>query len=389
MAINSSDRIAFSLKIVQTDSQISALLAAQALIQSQLATAVNLDNANKNLMSSVTSLISSYQSEYNQIDGNVRTITAEQNILDAANKILQNYFFPNDTTNIVPSLSATRGVWTQALPFALNYAIGKNYLQSYSTNANNEDTLIAAILSYTPYVPTPPPGSGTPTATVIATVNSYITVLGIELAAILTNDTNPTRQSQNNAAIVDINNNILPALNSYLSTNNLATLQSAVITRSTFLSTRVSQLNTNLGSISQDVTTGVITASGGFYGTRYGYLNLRLNIFTGSLSNVTNIKNTITVQNTMIQNLNNDKAFYKTVLPTSLFQSPGNGTSYIQLSDTSFLSVGDLVYVYAEGQTELTRAIKSISGSLVLLNDTVPAKYDPTDNSARLYKDIT
>lgn len=439
MPLSKDDRLIFSLKQVSAADQIKSISAAQGLVQSQVAQVQQLDNANKNLFDPVNTRISSYQVEFGYIDGNSRTTISEQNILDAVNKKLKNSFFPNDTTTSVPSLSSFNNVWTKVVPFALNYGIGKNYSEAY-TVIPNENNLITTALGYitssnsytdiqnttgqscTPGVPTDTiandPAIQTLASNLIQSINDLKAVLLSEVSSIVTNDTNPVIQSQNNAAINDINNIILPALNTWLGyvtfntahgqttctgfngyNSNLlaptklhstqkAALQSALLARQSFLSTRVSQLNSLLGTIVQDVNTGSITSSSGLYGQRYSFLVLRIDSVTGSLTQLNSFQSTINAQEQIKSTINQNKNTYFSILPTSIFAAPANGTNTINLTNASFLSVGDTVYIAAENQEELQRAVKNVSGNVVTLNDTVPSKYRPADK-ARLYKDLT
>lgn len=251
----------------------------------------------------------------------------------------------------------------------------------------------------------------------VTAINGIVTQLNAELAAILTNDSDAGRQAQNNAARNDINTNIMPALtawlayadfntshgqttcagfNSYnsnllaptkLHSAQLAALTTALNNRTTFLTTRVSQLNTNLGSVSQNIDTGDYTGSG-FYKSRLDYLNLRINVMTGSLTALVNDQQSIAAQTQISGNLKDQKSIYMSILPTTKFAVSGNGTAVISLVNASFYGPGDLVYIASDTQDELTRAIKAINGNSVLLDSPVPAKYTVLDNT-RFYKDIS
>src|ERR1035437_1273948 len=148
MPLSQADRIAFSLKIVSSDDDIKAIKAAQAAIAVQIAKLQALDTANANLMNSPNLRINAYQLEFNSVDGNTRTVIVEQNIIDAANHVLNNDFFPNNTTTAVPSLSAQNNVWAQVVPFALGFGVGKTYIQTYLPTVSNEDADITAIQGF-------------------------------------------------------------------------------------------------------------------------------------------------------------------------------------------------------------------------------------------------
>lgn len=250
----------------------------------------------------------------------------------------------------------------------------------------------------------------------ITAVNALKTFLTAEVALIPTTDT--ANQAQNQAAINNINSVILAALNAWLAqpdfnpvpgsvsptqfptydpnllaptklhSSQLATLQAALNARLAFITTRISQIGTVLGNIVQDVSTGNITSQTGIYGKRYGFLLLRLNALGGSLTQLNSLQTASGAQDSIKVNTLATKATYQTILPTSSLKSNASNSAMIHLIDTSFIAVGDTVYVYAEGQDELLRGVKAIAGDLVTLNDVIPAKYT-TSIKARLYKDLS
>lgn len=458
--LSKTDRLAFSLAIVTADQQIAGLAAASAQLQKISDKDQALDTANSDLFNPKNTLINSYQSEFNLIDGNVRTVIIEQNIQDAAAKKLSNLFFPNNVLLTVPSLSAQNNVWTQIKPFALGFGIGQNYNQTYTSGPaeqgfiSSAQTLIASTGIYTDIQLTSGQhcvnggtcnnvlytdqtsceshgGTWTPSeqivdfpeihtlnTSLVAAINGIKTQALAEVVAILAiTDSDPTRQSQNTAAVNYINSTLLPALNAWLAYSDfntshgqttcagfngynanllaptklhsaqLSVLTSVLAARNTFLTTRVSQLNTNLGSISQNITTGDYTGSG-FYKQRFDYLNLRLNIMTGSLTALVSDQQSITAQTQIQSNLVDQKNIYMTIVPTTKLAASGNGTAIISLVDASFYSPGDSVFIVSDTQDELVRAIKSINGKSVQLNDVVPTKYTTLDN-VRFYKDIS
>lgn len=442
MALSPSDRITFSLKIVSADGDIAVFQKAKVQVQASVDAFQKLDDANAGLFSPVNLKVNAYQGEIQLLDGMQRSVITEQDIQDSGNLTLQNHFFPNDTSVVVPSLSATHNVWVKTKPFALTFAIGKTYVETYPT-IQKEGDIISSILGYitsaasnldienttgqhvvTAVPPLPPTGSietydavVTLKTDTVNAVNALKTFLIGEVATIVTNDKNVIIQAQNNAAINNINNVIIPALNTWLAypdfnpvpggTNpndfntynpallaptklysvQLSALQTALNNRSSFITTRIPQIQAVLGGISQDINTGEVTGTG-LYMQRYGFLLLRLDRLTGSLSQLTSAKAAGGAQDSIISSLAQNKQTYLSILPTALLLASGNDTSDVQIQDASFLAPGDTVYVIAEGQNELQRAVKSINGTRVTLNDIVPAKYK-TQNKLRLYKDLT
>ena len=437
MPLAQADRIAFSSQIIGSAAQISGLQGAQAQLQTQIVKLQSLDTANKNLFTNPNALVNGYQQELSDLDGNGRTTIIEQDIVDAANKKLQNHFFPNDTSVTVPSLSSVNNVWAQTVPYALGFGIGKSYSETYTTVAKEPDLIaaVAALISNTSAYTNHDLTTGTSTAgscslpsytdqatctanggtwtsdaTLIATllanmktaVNALLAFVTTEASIIVTTDTSSPNQSQNAAAISNINTIFNPALNTWIAlpdfeatgagpsklhSTQLTALSTALSNRSTFITTRIGQLNTTLGTVSQNITNGSVTGSG-LYLSRYNYLSLRLNVLSGSLTQITNAQNAAGAQTSIISSISSTASTYSSFLPTSAFKSSGNGTSIVHLVSPTLFSPGDTVYITADNQTELQFAIKTIVNDTVTLSDIVPAKYT-TSSNVRIYKDLT
>lgn len=458
MAMSPDDRKTFSLKIVSADSEIANYERAKGQMQAESDKMKKLDDANKNLFDPVNALVNQYQTELTSLDGNSRTTIVEQDIQDAASVKLQNHFYPNDTTVTVPSLAANHNVWTKPKPYARTYAVGKNYGEAFPGTVTKEGdlinaalTIITSALAYSDIERT----SGTTleatgscslsqystqatctanggtwtsgpqtlvTSTAVTTIKSNLvsainalkTFLTTEVGQIVTTDKDTANQTQNNAAISNINTVIVPALNTWLAyldfnstgvnasnynsynvsllgatklhLTQLTALQTALNTRLAYVATRTAQLNTILGSITQDLETGDVTFTG-LYGKRYSFLMLRLDLMNGSLNKLISMKQGFAAQISIVNSIKTNKATYQSIIPTTALAAHGNGTATISVVDASFLAPGDTVYIIAENQPELLRAIKSISGNTVVLNDIVPVKYKTTDK-LRLYKDL-
>lgn len=444
MAISQADRITFSQLIVMANTQIASAQGDQTKLSAQITQATAVDNANNGLLTPANAMANLYQAEIQYLDGNQRTNFTEIDIQNSAKKTLRNDFFPNDSTTAVPSLVSTNYVWGQFSPYALNFAIGKNYGESYVTIPYEVDlinTLLADIATVTSSYKDIEATSGqmanddgggigggdedevvtypavhTTLIAMSATASSLSTVIAEELAAVPTTD--PDNAAINNAAAANLSGTFIPAVNAWLANPDfnpvpgtitsydafyaydpnllaptklhsaqLAILKSALDTRLIFITTRLSQLNVILGSITQDITTGNITASSGLYGQRYSYLNLRVNVLTGSLSILTAYQNSYNAQASAISSLQENKTTYLNIVPTTPLIASGSGTAVIQVLDSSLFSIGDTVYIMADSQTELLRAIKNINNNVIVLNDVVPSKYQTGDN-LRMYKTL-
>lgn len=453
------DRIAFSLKIVSTDAEIKGIDAAQQSIQVKQSELQKLDTANKNLFDPTNVLVNGYQAELATLNGVVRSTIVEQDILDSANKTLQNHFFPNDINVTVPSLVPFHNVWPRTQPFGLTYGIGKNYVEVYPGSTAKEDDLIQPVLtliasasanldientsgqhvvgtgtcsnpSYTTQAScllnggTWTPGSDiidtyaavvTLKSNLVTAVNNLKNFLLAEVALI---PVDPAQATDNNAARNNINNVIIPALNAWLAnpdfnpvpgfvtaaqfptydpallaptklySGELTTLTNALNARSSFVTTRTSQVLAVLGSITQDVNTGDVTASSGLYGRRHAFLGLRISALGGSLTQIAGLNTAVNAQDSIKVQLRAQKTMYLSILPTSKLKANASGGNSIHVVDPGLFSPGDVIYVYADNQEELVRGIKTIVGDLITLSDTVPAKYT-TSAHGRVYKDLT
>lgn len=464
MALSQQDRIIFSSKIVSADSDIISTETAKSQVQIQLDKAQQLDTANKNLLDPINVLVTSYQNEFNQLDGKLRYSFVENDIVNSAKRVLKNFFFPNDINTNVPHLSSVNNVWTQIKPYALTQAIGKDSTESYGTTDKEEDKInavlgyitnaqsyldienttgqhcgasgVCSLTQYTnqtdcvnnggiwtagPDVISDYTDIHTLKDSIVSAVGALKTFLNNEVSLIVTGDTDSTRQIQNQAAIDYINNTLIPAIDNWLSysdfntshgqttcvgfyaydpnllaptklhSTQLASLQSLLTSRLSFISTRVGQLTTNLGDaslVTQDITTGEVSFPDGLYKTRYNFLVLRIDALIGSLSRLLSIQNTLNAQTSLVSSISTLKNTYSDLLVVSLFKAPANGTDTINIINSSNLSAGDTVFIVSDNQEEIQRGIKSVQGTLVVLNDTVSAKYLP-DYKARIYKDIS
>lgn len=149
MALTQAERISISKKIVSIPRENANADNTSAQLEIEKAKLQLEDNGNKKLMDDITPLINAYQQEFTLLDGNVRLELAEQNMIDSANKILQNYFNPNDPQTSLPNVPD--GIWKNFTPFSGNIAIGKQYTEIYSTTTKEQDiidaidTIISAI----------------------------------------------------------------------------------------------------------------------------------------------------------------------------------------------------------------------------------------------------
>jgi hypothetical protein len=436
MPLSKEDRIAFSKKIVAAEAEKSGIESSKQKILVEKQKAFDLDQANKKLVDSKTSLIDPYQVELSRYTGVLRLSLTESDIQDAANLVLGNSLFPNDPQNPPPSLAPQ--IWTQPKPYARTKAVGKQNNEQYPTAVPAEQTFLNNILSSITTIETnytliqrvtgqkctPSPDTiVTDTAlqadynTLVSQVNNLKTYVLATQPLILTTDPVPARQAQNNAAISNINT-LVTAINTWLAlvpfntshgqttcvgfnsydpallgatrlqSGDLTALKNAILSRQTFVNTRVSQIdNTYLGSLTQNLTNGDVTGSG-LYLERWNFLLLRLNAFGGSLSVLKGFDKAINAQTAMQAQIDLSKNTYSTLLTASLLSAPSNGTKILHIKNVGDISPGDNIFLVSDSQEEMLLTVASVSGNRITVSKEVPAKYRPAE-FARVYKDKT
>lgn len=476
MALTKDQRIEISKKIIDIPLLNTALDGVKANLEVQKVKLTNEDNANKSLMDDVTALINPYQLEISKLDGNLRNELLEQDMIDGANKKKQNFFFPND--NQVPLPNVADGIWKFLVPFSGSKAIGKNYVEVFPSTTTKEQDKIDAVNTQIAIIEAAiagtrstglecgedtsgscsgetPPSSGVDEATcllnggtwtptggpdtyspeaviqqaltdIVTAINDWKTFLQSEKTDIQAEnavDTDGTRISENNAAIVDIDNAIavidswllypdwdttttLPSgsggsactafaamvaadfVASKLRETELQEIKDEITARGTYITTRLGQLTGYLGSVGQDLTTGDPNASGsGFYDKRFKVINVRLNLLGGSLNKLLSVDKGKNAQDAIKATNDNAASLYDSVMKVSAFKAPASNIGTIHVKDGSLFSIADSVYVVAEDQEELSGSILNIEGNTIFLDFNVPEKYTH-NNGARIYKMI-
>jgi len=250
---------------------------------------------------------------------------------------------------------------------------------------------------------------------------SFVEATKVLIQSENTADSDTGRQAQNNTAIADIDNLIsvidtwdvfqdfdtttsLPsgtggagcalfaALDdtdfdpSKLRVTELQPIKDEITAREIFIPTRISEVNTNLGSITQ-AADGKIDAADGFYGDRFRIIDLRLNLIAGSLNKVKGAEAGQNAQDELIASNENAEIVYSTVLKVSLFRAPASGGTVVHLKDASEFNPGDNVFIVADTQQEISTSVISKNGNAVTVADNIPKKYRQND-AARLYREV-
>ena len=437
--LTQQQRIETSKKVVSIPKENETALTTKDLISTiELPKAMDVDNANKSIIDIRKPLIDGYQSELQMLDGNGRTRLVEQDYLNASNRTLGNFFFYNQLT--VPTPSNPDGIWKNLQPFLLGYGVGKNYNEVFTPVQKEQDLIDAfnsAVNAFellhpmersTGQIPTtspsvPPttiiatyPAAQTGLANIVTAINNYLNFVTTQSGAILTSDFVLTRQVQSLSAKTYIDNTVVPAFNLWLSYNDFNTahgqttsagfyafntallaptkgnpiqldiLKNVILDRKNFIdNTRIPQLNSYLGSVSQDLNNGEITSKSGLYGERASAIVMRLGVMGGSLSKIVGLESALKVQDAIVNTNQVALNGYELLIKVQKLKAPANNTSTVHVSNASVFSVGDSVFVCGDGQTELLGTVVSVSGTRIDLDFQVPQKYTPQNNS-RIYK---
>lgn len=139
MALSQEERIAISGKLVAIPDQNEVAEDLKGQLQEQADNAKKEDDANKSLFASANALVTAYQAEIERYDGNQRSVVTEQSLLDSADRVLQNPFFPNDLNTPTPSIPD--GAWKSYVPFALGFGIGRNYVEAFPPIQKEQDII--------------------------------------------------------------------------------------------------------------------------------------------------------------------------------------------------------------------------------------------------------
>jgi hypothetical protein len=434
MALTSDQRIEISKKIVSIPLENASALDSKSKLQELKVKTQSQDDANKSFSDAKTVFINGYQNEVKRIDGNDRTEITEQDFNDSAVNKVGNFFFPNQQS--VPTPSLTDGVWKQFVPFAKTKVVGKFYNEAYQT-IQKEGDIIALIQGYNTSmdaftgiqrttgqsctVGAPPPDviANDPTIQALSTniitqVNNWKVFLTASIPFVVTTDPDVVKQAQNNVSIADINSSIaiidawlatatfstghgqttcagFNAYNPFLlpiakyRTDAFNTLKNEITARLAFITARITEVNTNLGSITQNNTDGSITALSGLYGERFPFINLRLNLMSGSLKKLEGLKLGQRAQDESVNFNTLALAAYGAIMFTTTLAAPSTGGDKIHLKDASGLSVGNSIYIVANEQQEIALTILAKSGNMIQVNQEISQKYR-TDNLSRVYK---
>jgi hypothetical protein len=167
--------------------------------------------------------------------------------------------------------------------------------------------------------------------------------------------------------------------------DSISALNAELVARQAFIATRTSQISGHLGSIVQNLSTGSITSTSGFYGTRFRFIDLRINAIAGSLTKLSGLEKGESAQDQLKEANDNAGLAYASVMVAVAFRSPAINTESIHVLSATGFNIGDSVYVVSDTQAEISANIVDIDGGRIVLDKKIPEKYRQNE-IARLYK---
>lgn len=232
---------------------------------------------------------------------------------------------------------------------------------------------------------------------IISLVLSWETALNNQLTALNSNfDSGATSEIAD--AIADINDakSVIDTWQAFPSTGtllndskfvnaNITSLQAEVLARQTFTSTRITQIITALGSITQNAN-GTYTGTG-FYHLRFIQIDSRINLAGGPLTEYYEKNLATSALTQIVTNANNRFTAFNSELRTEALTQNATGETKVSVASVTGYSVSDTIFVMADNEIELTGTISAIVALNITLSFIVPATYTK-DKRARIYKQL-
>jgi len=233
---------------------------------------------------------------------------------------------------------------------------------------------------------------------IITRISDWETSVNNQLTQLNSNEDDRSPQSTEIASAITNANNTISIINTWqalpntgttgndskFTDNQLSPIQSEISNRSTFASTRASQVITALGNLSQSAN-GSFSGSGLFY-LRYQQLNNRINIIGGPLTEYYEKNKATDALQQLADTKNSQLNTFNAQMKVQALSANGKGTNVINVADTSVFSTSDTVYLVSETQAELNGTIVSIdSATQMSLSFVVSADYTISD-VARIFK---
>ena len=440
MTFSQSERISISKKIVSIEEENAAQENVVAAVIAERDRNIEEDSANRTIQNRSQFLINEYETEIARYNGEVRLGVTEQLLLDGARKINDNLFFPNNSNTQTPF--ASDNIWKNFQPLLLSAAIGKNIQNQYPTFPDPDDYelfKIDAILNKIGQIESDHTGiqratgqvcvSGTPDTLqpktdlvedldeLIPLVEDLRDYVQATEPLVVSSEITAPFQVQAQAARDYILNTLLPGINAWLALPNFVSFgtvlscssfnstnpatrppsklrttdanefKALLEARETFLGIRISQINSRLGTVVQNINTGDITSTTGLYGERARVIDIRLNLIGGSLSKVVNAELGIQAVQQIQQNNANAGGVYQDIMFASKLLATTDGSNILHVEDASQLTVGRKMFLVSETKPELSLVVQAINGNAISVNKRVPATYRESE-LARIYFEL-
>lgn len=164
----------------------------------------------------------------------------------------------------------------------------------------------------------------------------------------------------------------------------IGNLNTALSTRSGQRTSRISEIGTALGSVSQTASDGKFTGTGQ-YGKLFKWLDMRLNLAGGSLTSYYSSAGGENVFDQQISQTQSKKDEFTKQMVVSKLKADADGSNVIVLESIKDIAVSNAVKICSDTQKVINATIISITGNSVKLSSTIPNAYVIGD-TARLVK---
>lgn len=155
--------------------------------------------------------------------------------------------------------------------------------------------------------------------------------------------------------------------------SSIAIISSACSTRNPQITTRASQIVTNLGSLTQN-SSGDYSGNGQYL-QRFKFLNYIINGANGPQYLVNVITKARTDQANKVANNVDKIATYSNIVKYSSISKDANGSNQLTLSNAGVFSISESILITGNNLPTLEATIANISGNLVTFNVTIPVQY--------------
>lgn len=166
----------------------------------------------------------------------------------------------------------------------------------------------------------------------------------------------------------------------------LAPLEARLVTRTTQAPARITEIDTAIGSVTQDPNTGSFSGNGNFK-RLFDFVDLRINLAGGSLQRFIRADLNIIFFDQQINGANTQLTEYGNIFLVKILSADGNGSEFVTLTDVSGLAIGNTVKLMDNDSSVFTRVIDDIQGNTIELDSAIGVNL-LVDKLARLAKEL-